>query len=300
MDLVAPSLSLSLPIDPLDLPFSVVVERRMGHREAQELLRDLYNGTEFDLTKGVLAGPFGNPFRIEGGDITRFGQIPRGISISRAAYSVLGQPRRGKPPLMWYAADTPATSVFVPLYLPAGDAKGSAYSSGTADLFSRDSAWWAFDFVSNWMQLNFQNMSERHVFPLIRHLQDRIDQSLSVLEAGSPSAEDMAEFQIRVHTDVVSQWWKLADFLIMAYNDGMYNVNTLGQDIGYPAHFLQMISLDQDIHPVWVRRAPPPSRLGQHIGSPGLGILAYCLGTSVAPWSRVTSCFHLCHPHPLR
>ena len=49
---------------------------------------------------------------------------------------------------LWFATDTPKTSVFVPLYAQAGGAVGRAFQVGSPGKFQRDSAWWAFGFPS--------------------------------------------------------------------------------------------------------------------------------------------------------
>ena len=44
-------------------PFSVPVEKPMDARDIIKILRDHYEGTTYDLTKGIAAGPYGNPNR---------------------------------------------------------------------------------------------------------------------------------------------------------------------------------------------------------------------------------------------
>ncbi|MCA1809421.1 MAG: C69 family dipeptidase, partial [Lentisphaerae bacterium] len=51
-----------------DYPFSVKPERSLTRRDVLELLRDHYEGTEFDMSQGVAAGPFGCPYRYLGPD----------------------------------------------------------------------------------------------------------------------------------------------------------------------------------------------------------------------------------------
>merc|ERR1719362_626981 len=151
MNVVAPSVKLALPLDPLELPFSVPVDRRLNYRDVQQLLRDTYSDTEFDASKGVFAGPFGSPFR-HNLPMNSSGQLARTVATRVSQYGVLGHPRRSDHAVMWFAADAPITSVFVPFYVAAGDAKDGAYSRGLTNVFSRDSAWWAFNFVNNWME----------------------------------------------------------------------------------------------------------------------------------------------------
>ena len=44
-------------------PFSVPVEKPMDVKDITRILRDHYEGTAYDLTKGIAAGPYGNPNR---------------------------------------------------------------------------------------------------------------------------------------------------------------------------------------------------------------------------------------------
>jgi len=256
---LAPSLGLNVTLDPLDLPFSVPVDQLVDHQKVKSLFRETYSGTEFDMAKGVLAGPFGNPHKAEGGPAMAHGQIPRGISIPRTVYGIVGQSRPGNHmSVAWFAVDTPQTSVYVPFYAAAGGAMAQAYGLGSNKVFSRDSAWWAFDFVMNWMQLNYRNMSLQYVFPLRDQLESAIETERLVLEARHPTPAEMGTWQIGMQENVVNQWWDLADFLIMAYNDNNFNAHTPGASIGYPVEFMNMIGFNQDVHPVFVGRVEPP------------------------------------------
>ncbi len=177
LDLAAPSLKLKLPLDPLDLPFSVLVENKnFGRRDLFKMHGDLYQGTEYELSKGALAGPFGYPFPVEGGVASNgVGQIPRGISISRTVYSIVNELPVGKAEnaVAWYAADTPATSVYVP-YMALATMQAKPFITGTNREFTRDSAWWAFDFVQNLMRINYQAMWKDDVAPKQDEMQVRV------------------------------------------------------------------------------------------------------------------------------
>jgi dipeptidase len=47
------------------------------------------------------------------------------------------------------------------------------YATGLRTEFSRESAWWAFDFVANWMTINFRNMSLSYVYPAVAEWQPK-------------------------------------------------------------------------------------------------------------------------------
>merc|ERR1712232_720467 len=116
-DVVAPDSNHRPSRHITDFPFSIKAEKRLSLRGLQELMRDTYEGTEFDMRLGVLAGPWGSTRRFgpsgNNGGVT--GQYARSISVSWSAYTFIAQPSV-KHPVLWYAADSAATSVFVPFY----------------------------------------------------------------------------------------------------------------------------------------------------------------------------------------
>jgi dipeptidase len=65
---VAPSLNLPSVTDGYgdDYPFSVKAERVLTPEDLMAFNRDHYEGTPYDLTKGLAAGPYGDPNRFDG------------------------------------------------------------------------------------------------------------------------------------------------------------------------------------------------------------------------------------------
>ena len=258
---VAPSLKLSPKVNPFDLPFSVPVDKKVSVEDVMSIYRSRYEGTEFDMTKGILAGPFGNPQRVDGGDgITQVGgQVTRPISIQRTAYTMIGVADPNNP-LVFYATDAPTTSVFVP-FLASTLRKASAgnmdatrvlysdrYQQGSKKIFDRYSAWWAFDFVANWMNINYRNMSAEYVYPAVAKWQP-------IMIEMAASGNDTA---ITEKTDELIQfWWSLADLLVVRYNDGYFNFPESNPDkvfnTGYPAEYLRQIGFDDGfVYPIEV------------------------------------------------
>jgi dipeptidase len=263
---VAPSLNLSPRVNPFDFPFSVPVDKKLSIEDIMAIFRSRYEGTEFDMTKGILAGPFGNPQRVDGGDGIKQvgGQVTRPIAIQRTAYTMIGvaDPEN---PLVYYATDTPSTSVFVPFLAStlrkasAQDMEGTKnlysdrYQTGKKTQFDRYSAWWAFDFVANWMNINYANMSSTFVYPAVREWQPKL------IEAAKTKNE--AEI-IRVTDELVDSWWKMADTLVVTYNDGYYTEPSgKASYTGYPAEFLRSVGFnDGFVYPMGVC---PASAYGQ-------------------------------------
>ena len=142
----------------------------------------------------------------------------RGLSIPRTAYCIVAHPAPEEP-VLYLAMDMPATSVLVPFLArtlteasqeteleATMDYYSRAYATGVRTEFSRDSAWWAFEFVANWMTINFRNMSASYVYPAVAEWQPK------ALEA---AAEHTTQAATAIQEALVEAWWALADKLVV-------------------------------------------------------------------------------------
>lgn len=285
----APSLGVAATDDPYRFPFSVPVDKKVGHGDVMDWLRSHYEGTEFDMTLGALAGPFQSPNRVEGGVGQQRvpGQFARAYSIPRTSYAQVTQ-SNVKEPATWFAADAAASSVYVPFFssvlATGGDFESDLYGEGSMKEFSFKSgstqnAWWAFDFVANWMELSYNNMSKQYVYPKVRQVQNEvIDQAAAAVASGA----DLAKVSKGIQRRVVDEWWELAGMLVVRYNDGFFNFpesnpQTVGA-IGYPPFWLEMIGYsNQNWAPTWVQNScAVPTMLTEEertLASPSTGLL---------------------------
>ncbi len=241
-------------------------------RKIMDLHRDYYQDTPFDMTDGVLAGPFGSPNLEMPG-------LPRSISIMRTSYTAIVAPQ-GELSKVWIALDQPTTSVFVPFYGMAmnegGDGHfdhsfGSPYGPAQ-QIFNRTTAWWAFDFVSNWMNINYRNMSIEEVYPARDALQEWVfiqaeHAEKSLGEDPVANAKLLAKAQTAIQKHVTKTWWELADTLIVRYNDGFFNFGKYHPDrvvnLPFPTEWLRMAGYNNDfIEPGkhWFTPAGPEAR----------------------------------------
>ncbi len=92
------------------LVYSVRPDRPLTVRDFTDVLRDVYQGTPYDLTDVPAAGRYGDPFHDQ----------PASYSLCRAATvaSFAADFSRSQA-VMWTALSTPATSCYIPLYVPA-------------------------------------------------------------------------------------------------------------------------------------------------------------------------------------
>ena len=222
-------------------------------QDLMRIHRDSYEGTEFDMTKGLAAGPFGNPNRWAGSRAPQ-GHVgwERTISIFRCSYGTVIQSRGWLPPwiggLVWFAEDDPKTSVYMPLYAGVTTLPESI-QTGTRDTFDRKSAWWAFDFVSNWANPRYDAMSKD-----IRAKGDAIekaffDQQAEVekkavelfKEDPQKAREYLTSYTGTMVQKTVDEWWKFADYMVVRYNDGYINENGRERSPGYPKEWLDAV-----------------------------------------------------------
>lgn len=266
--LANPEAAVGLTVDTYAFPFSVPVAKKVSRGEVMNWTRDHYKGTPYDMTQGVQAGPHGNPNREEGGQGLREikGQFARGISIMRTNSAVVVEGKSGekaKQSIAWFATDQPISSVFVP-FAATSDRAAASYSKGHLETFSRESAFWAFNFVSNWMMLNWESMMSLSVGPAQQEEQDRILSAVAALESqwpADPSA--VSDFQQGLQESLIERWWLLADHLVASYSDAIFTrQNTTKMGLGYPAWWLQMIGFNQGFYQAqWVQPSVMPPRL---------------------------------------
>ena len=265
--LVAPSLNLSAWVEgPFTRAYSFGVkpDRKLGVKDIFAIHRDNYEGTEFDLTKGLAAGPFGDPNRFEGqaesvadreGKLTPVvGEFERPLNIYRCVYAYVNQSRNWLPDgiggLTWFGPDRPATAVLMPFYAGALDLPGAIQR---ADLlkFDHKSMWTAFNYVANYAMLKYSYMIQD-----IRAVRDGFENSAfarqQVLEAkaltlwntgNQKKARQMLTRYSDQNSDaVLSEWWKLSEDLYLKYNDGYLNTRAgIGQAVFYPSWWLERV-----------------------------------------------------------
>ena len=251
---VAPSLELSPWVEDgytKDYPFSVVPDEKVSLQDVFELHRYWYQGTEFDLGEGLAAGPFGTPNRYAGGSKLVKGAWERPVSIFRCDYSFVAQLRGDLPDpiggVLWFGPDAPHTTAYVPFYSGITEIPPQ-YSTGSHQEFDPNVAFWVHSFAGNWADLKFN-----YVIEDIRAMQKKTEDKLVLMQ---PAIEEAAvalyhqdpELAIEFLTnycndtakDVVEEWWNFDMSLIVKYNDGYVD----GESVGYPDRWLKDVGYE--------------------------------------------------------
>jgi dipeptidase len=215
-------------------PLWMKPDAKLSMADVFSLMRDHYEGTEYDMTQGVDAGPFGTPNRWRPitwtVDDTEYAW-ERPISTQQTGFSFVSQSRSWLPDAIggvyWYGVDDTYTTCYVPLYCCVDDIPES-YAVGSLRQFSWDSAWWVFNFVAN-----FANVRYSLMLPEIQAVQEDIEGTLLALQPAVEKtalalAESDPELMTRYLTDysvthgelAVNRWRELGEHLLTQFNDG--------------------------------------------------------------------------------
>ncbi|KAF4040135.1 Peptidase family C69 [Phytophthora infestans] len=256
-DVLAPSLQLDARLGSFSqyatYPFSIKPDWHVKTHQIMDLLRDHYEGTSYDMSKGLAAGPFGAPVRWSGSAGGVVGGWERPISMYRTLFAFVLQSRSDTGfdaigGVAWYAQDAPHGSVFVP-FSCAQESVPESYLLGRQSKFHPQSAWWAFNFVNNWSLLRYNAMRidihgkidllQKAAFSLRKNMEkEEHDTRRSKTELVARVESISNEFA----EQVVSEWWHLAWTLIAKYSDGHMTTGEAPEQqvsIGYPAWWLQ-------------------------------------------------------------
>lgn len=234
-DLVAPSLDLSPHAT--EFPLSVKPDEKLSVHDIFKIKGDYYEGTDYDLTEGPAAGPWGDPIRYANkGD----GSWERSINMHRTCYVHIAQVKDWLPDpikgVSWFGYGAPDTSYIVPLW-PVMDELPEFYSTGSRyEDFRRDSGWWINTYVQQMTQLRYNEAIEdvyNYRDPKLHTLYDQtaaIQKRAAELYEEDPEAaiEMIDNFAYNTSTAWHHEWKDLGDHLLGRYAMGYRNFTTTG------------------------------------------------------------------------
>ncbi len=237
-------------------PLWIKPDKKISVKDVFSLMRDHYEGTPFDMTKGVDAGPFGSPERwrpmnwtVDSVDY----MWERPISTQQTAFSFVSQSRSWLPDpiggVLWWGEDNTYTSCYFPLYCGI-DSIPQPYTVGSLNKFSWESAWWVFNIVANYAELKYSYMVpeivnvQQELEGQFLAMQPQIEKTALQLAKSDPSmmTQFLTDYSVSKGDMVASRWKDLAEYLFTKYNDG-YVQDSLGrpQEVGYPESWLREV-----------------------------------------------------------
>jgi len=244
-------------------PLWIKPDKKLSVGDVFALMRDHYEGTPYDLTQGIDAGPYGSPYRWRplnwtlSKDTTVEYAWERAISTQQTGFSFVSQSRGWLPDpvggVYWYGVDDTYMTCYTPLYCGI-TAVPRPFTVGDIQEFSWESAWWVFNFVSNMANLKFSYMA-----PEIVAAQQEIEGNYLAIQ---PTIEKMAldlyssdstlmtefltDYCVTHGDNVVQRWRQLGEHLLTKYNDGyVKDENGRPKDKGYPEGWLKAVLKDR-------------------------------------------------------
>jgi dipeptidase len=241
-------------IDPY--PLWIKPDRKLSLQDVMNVMRDHYEGTPYDMTKGVDAGPFGSPLRCRGLTWEEDGTVyswERPISTQQTAFSFISQSRAWLPDpvggVYWYGLDDTYTSCYVPFYCCVDEVPRS-FAAGELGRFSWDSAFWVFNFAANFANLRYRDMV-KDIQAVQSALEGQFIELQPVIEGSARELLDrdpelaarfLTHYSVSQGDLAVKRWIELGEFLICKYNDGyVKDENGRPRSLGYPSEWLKTV-----------------------------------------------------------
>jgi dipeptidase len=241
------------------LPLWIKPDKKLGVRDVMQLMRDHFEGTELDMTQDIGAGPYDLPYRwrpltwkVDGQEYLN----ERATSTQQTGWSYVAQSRSWLPGpiggVLWFGVDDTYSTVYAPMYCGISRVPPSfAIGSGSFHKFSWDSAFWVFNFVSNYAYLRYSDMIkdvqlvQQELEGKFLAEQAEVEAAAMALYKQSPklAVDYLTEHSVRAGEDTVTRWRQLGEHLIYKYLDGNVK-DELGKvkHPGYPESWYKKVA----------------------------------------------------------
>ncbi len=219
------------------LPLWIKPDKKLSVQDVMGMMRDHFEGTELDMTKDLGAGPHGLPYRWRGltweVDSVQYCN-ERAISTQQTGFSFVAQCRSWLPDpiggILWFGVDDAYSTCYAPMYCGI-NAIPESFAVGNGDLlnYSETSAFWVFNFVTNFAYLRYDSM----IVDIQKVQQQLEDKFVDFVPAVDKAAEELynnegekiarrfvTEYSVREANAMTRRWKELGNYLVVKYIDG--------------------------------------------------------------------------------
>ncbi len=256
----APSLNLSVDYAQngtgAPYPWSIKPDHKLTTADVAALMRDHFDGTEFDMSEGIDAGPYGYAMRcrplyweVDGKKYA----WERPISTQQTCFSIITRSTADLPDvvggLVWFGWDDSYTTCYSPIYAASTRVPKST-DLGTIERFDMKSGWWTFNFVANYAYPRYKEMIP-DIQATQRELEDYFYSARPAVEKAAVElaktdealcAQFLTDYSSMQTEKARDRWEELANALIVKFNDG-YTRTPDGKypNVGYPEEWLRRV-----------------------------------------------------------
>ncbi|MBD5224010.1 MAG: dipeptidase [Bacteroidales bacterium] len=158
------------------MPLYIVPDRKVSLAELQDAMRDHFEGTPFEMTSDIGAGPYHVPYRWRPMEYEVDGKkycMERAIATQQTGWSYVSQSRDWLPDpvggVLWFGTDDTNTSVYMPFYCGMTEVPAEL-QPGDINTLSMDANFWVNNIVANQAYNRYDQM-----IPDIRKVQGGLE-----------------------------------------------------------------------------------------------------------------------------
>ena len=215
------------------MPLWVKPDEPLTADDMKWAMRDHFEGTPYDMTQDVGAGPYAVPYRwrpmtfkVDGQEYTH----ERAIATQQTGFTFVARLRSDLPDaakgLLWFGTDDANTAVYIPIYCSVTKVPHElAVGNGDMNNISWDANFWVNNYVANQAYNRYCQM-----IPDIRRVQSELEQgALAATEAFEAKVADLTAAQASAAAQGIADKWAakatsdykaLGDFLLVKFMDG--------------------------------------------------------------------------------
>ncbi|MFO8053700.1 MAG: C69 family dipeptidase [Bacteroidales bacterium] len=247
------------------MPLYVKPEKKLSANDLMRFKRDYLQGTAYDMSKDIGAGPWGMPYRwrpltwkLDGKEYFH----ERTTATQQTGFSFITQSRKNFPGpvggIIWFGVDDANLSVYVPMYAGINKAPDK-YAQGYGSIleYKEDAAFWVFNKVANFTYSRYDFMIE-DVRKMQQELENNfqkfvpaVDETAVKLYEKDPqkAQEFLTHFSEAMGNYTVESWEQLFRFLMVKYIDG--NVKKEENGVFLTNEYGKYPVIEQPGYPEW-------------------------------------------------
>ncbi len=217
------------------MPLYIIPDKKVSVEDMQESMRDLFQGTPYDMTQDIGAGPFHVPYRWRPMEYEVDGKkylMERAIATQQTGWSFVSQSRDWLPDpvggLFWFGTDDTNTTVYMPFYVGMTEVPAEL-AEGDINTLSLDANFWVNNIVANQAYNRYDLM-----IPDIRKVQGSLEKDFHYSRASRDNelaalvtAGDMEGYTREVNAEgkeiakrATDAYRDLAGYLFVKFMDG--------------------------------------------------------------------------------
>jgi len=227
------------------MPLYFRPKHKVSLRMAMDGMRDHYEGTPFDMTKGAGGGAWASPYRPRPQEFEVDGKryfFERPIATQQSCCTMVCQMRSWLPDevggIIWYGNDDANMVTYTPVYCSATRVPVCYNAPDATDLkFSWNSAFWVCNWVSNMTYPRYSRL-----FPDVKRVREELQdkylgqqgdveaKALALCEKHTPDARELlTRHGETCASEMLARWKELGEYLIVKHNDLAVKPETNGE-----------------------------------------------------------------------